>query len=282
MTRSMSGIFPADYVTTNTYWTAAFKRVLIAYLAREICIKIAPNRYESVHETLGERIKALEQIDVSNEPRTRSSQTTVTLTDTWRQIYNDALLIMGLDEISSNTDDSNRRTKIDRAIDAGVVEECLERIGWYFASTSTQSDYDSGLEPSWGYNRVHAHPTGMKRLEGVWVDEYFQTPLKNYVDEGEYIYCSLDTIYIKYISTDYLSTVTSWPTYFRRYVAATLARNVAPSLKNEGANIDNAMSEYELRERRAMNVDVMQSPPRVSHAGNWRRARYRDINNGSP
>lgn len=265
----------SDAVTTFTYWSPAFSRVVAAYLAREISIKLAPDKTDAMNALLAERIQIAKEIDTEKEPQLRSSVTTNTLTNEWRLIYNDALIIMGLDEITTNTDDSNRRTKLDRVLDAGIVSDELEDTSWIFSTTSTKSQYDPSVEPAWGYQRAHEKPTDMHRIDGIFYDEYMHQPLKNYKDEGDWIFTDEDEYYLQYVSDDFLVNPANWPMYFRRLVAGRMANDASPSLRNEGADYVIANEIYEKRKSSAMANDSMQSPPRRLANGRWSSARFR-------
>jgi hypothetical protein len=142
-------------------------------------------------------------------------------------------------------------------------------------------EYDPSLEPVWGYNRVFAKPTDLHRLDGMYTDESFQSPLKLYHEEGGYYYCDYDEFYIGYLSTDYLTNPSDWPAFFRALVAARMANDAAPSLKSEGANLDNAIRVFEKRESEARSIDAMQSPPRTNYPGRWRRGRSANRRNST-
>jgi len=256
-----------------TKWSPSSLRVLAAYLAREISIKVAPHKWEEANTLLADRIEIAQELEGEKEVAQRSVATSVTLTNTWRHIYNDALLIMGLDEISSNTDDSNRRSKLDRALDAGLVADLLEDIGWNFAISSTESSYDSSIEPTWGFRRAHNKPSDMHRIDGLFVDEYLQQPLTQYQEHDGNFYCDYDTIYVQYVSDDFLTTPDDWPPFFKRMVAARMARDAAGSLKKEGADLEVAAATYEDRRKSALSNDAVVSPPRKISQGNWSRAR---------
>ena len=271
-----------DHVTSFTNWSASFTRVVSSYLAREICLKLTPKRYDEINDLFIDRIEAVKGLEAEKEPGQRSSVTTVTLTNDWRQIYNDALLIMGLDEITTNTDDSNRRTKLDRALDAGIVSETLEDTGWTFALTSTKIQYDPSVEPEWGYQRAHGKPVDIHRIVGLFHDEYMSQPLKAYIDEGSYFFNDQDEFFLQYISTDWLVNPSSWPTFFKRLVAARLAKDAAPSLRGEGADLENAKEVFEDRESSAKSNDAMSSPPRKLANGNWSSALFRGGYRGRP
>lgn len=262
-------------VTDFSYWAPSFSRVVAAYLAREISIKLAPDKTESMNALLAERIELSMAVDSEKEPQQRTSVTTNTLTNEWRHIYNDALIIMGLDEITTNTDDSNRRTKLDRVLDSGIVSEMLEDTGWIFSTTSTKSQYDPSVEPAWGYRRAHQKPTDMHRIDGIFYDEYMQQPLKQYKDEGDWIFTDQDEYYLQYISDSFLVNPSSWPTYFKRLIAGRMANDASPSLRNEGADFLIANAIYEKRKSSAMSNDAMQSPPRMLSNGKWSGSRFK-------
>ena len=265
----------SDVVTDFTNWVPSFSRVVAAYLAREISIKLSPDKTEDMNALLAERIDAAASLDSAREPVERSSVTTNTLTNEWRQIYNDALIIMGLDEITTNTDDSNRRTKLDRVLDAGIVSDELEDTSWIFSTTSTKSQYDPSVEPAWGYRRAHQKPTDMHRIDGIFYDEYMQQPLKEYKDEGDWIFTDQDEYYLQYVSDSFLVNPAQWPTYFKRLIAGRMANDASPSLRNEGADFTIANAIYEKRKSSAMANDSMQSPPRRLSNGRWAGSRFR-------
>lgn len=271
-----------DHVTSFTNWSPSFARVVAAYLARESSEKLAPSQTEQINNLFIDRVESTIQLDKDREPQTRSSVTTVTLTNDWRNIYNDALLIMGLDEITTNTDDSNRRTKLDRALDSGIVAELLETTGWTFATTSTKSDYDPSIEPDWGYSRVHSYPADMHRIDGYFYDEYMSQPLKAYTDEGDKIFTDQDTIYVQYISTDWLINPSSWPAHFKRLVAARMANDASASLRNEGADPVRSKEAYDERESSSKSIDAMAAPPRKLASGSWASSRFKGGYRGRP
>ena len=262
------------YITNSyalTLWDRSFVQVVVAYLAMSVAPRIASDEVERATALFNERVNQAVALRQSKEPDKRSSNEGVTLTNDWRAIYNNALMILGLDEINSNTDDSDRKVKLDVARSSNLIEYLLEKTGWHWAIQSYQAQYNPSLEPEWGYNRVFDKPDDLHRLDGIFEDEMMQTPLKNYKDEGEYIYTNINTIYIQFVSNSYLTTPSYWPSYFRRLVAAAMARDVAMSL---GVDPRIPATLYEEIEYEAKNIDIMQSPPRKISNGSWVRARY--------
>lgn len=268
--------------TSISDWTPSFFRVVGAFLARELATRLSPDEHDRVDAIFARRVNEANSLERAKVPLKRSSEPTSTLTIPWRRIYNDALLIMGLEEINANNDDSNRRAKLDRALNADLVESLLEDAGWQFGQLSTKIQYDPSAEPAWGFTRAHAKPLDMHRLDGIFQDEYQRVPLKHYKDEGQYWFCDLDAIYVTYVQTDYLTNPSNWPSHFKRLVAARLAKDSAPALRDEGADVENANLEFEQRNLTARNVDAMQSPPQVIHQGDWVGSRWRGDFRGRP
>ncbi len=262
-----------DYAITD--WDPSFFRVVAAYLAKECATRLSPDEYEKVATTFSNRVKEVMDLESLKVARDAPAAPASTLTNAWRAIYNDALLIMGLDEITSNNDDSNRRVKLSRALDAGIVSDLLEDTGWQFGTASVKLIYDLSIEPSFAYTRAIAKPANLHRIDGIYLDEYMNTALKHYMDEAGYFFCDYDVIYLNYVSTDYLANPDGWPTYFKRLVAARMAKDTASSLRNEGADPVRADEIYLERKSSAMSNDAMASPPRLIAEGSWVKSRYR-------
>jgi hypothetical protein len=203
----------------------------------------------------------------------------VTLTNEWRGVYNDALLILGLDEITSNNDDSNRRAKLDRVVSTGIVANELESTHWSFGRTSTKSFFDPSIEPAFGYPKVHAVPPDLHIFHGIYQDEFMQVPLKYYKYEDGKLFTEHNEIYIEYISTTFLTNPAQWRVYYRKLIAARLACDAAKSL-----NLDPAESKvvYKDRLNSAQAIDAQESPPRLIAKGNWTGTRFKEGDRNRP
>ncbi len=256
-----------------TDWTPSFERVVAAYFAREISVKVSPDAYALIDSKFGDRVEAAQALEGEKEPQRRSTTPIGTLTPELLKIYNDALFIMGLRELTTDDDDSNRRVKLDRAMANDLVEGVLESTGWTFATTSVEMFNDPSLEPDWGYTFGFVKPDNLLRLRGIWLDDRFRNPIKYYVDEGPNWFCEYNTIYVQYIKTELLTVLADWPVFFRKLVSAQLAKDAALSLADEGANAERAEFEYNKRKSEARSNDAMQSPPRVLSEGTWSRSR---------
>jgi hypothetical protein len=123
-------------------------------------------------------------------------------------LYNDALLLCGERFLASLTEEREPRRLLDRAWDGGAVRACLEMGQWGFAMRTIQLDYDSGIQPDFGYARAFVKPTDWVLTSGLCSDEFFRSPLTRYTDEAGYWYSDLDTIYVRYVSDDVATAAT--------------------------------------------------------------------------
>jgi hypothetical protein len=261
----------SDNAESFIKWSPSFAHVVSTYLAREISTRLTPEEYDILDAKFSSRVEAALNIEKTKEPQRRSKASTTSLTQKWINIYNDALLIMGLEKITDANDDSFRRSTLDTAIDADLVEAALEDIGWHWALKSVRSEFNPSLEPDWGWARGHDKPDDMHRLEGVYYDEYFQRPLKTYLDEGEVFFTDEDEIFLQYVSSSFFNNPDGWAPSFRRLIGARLAKDCYMSLNPKAMN--KVESEFDKRESAAKSIDVMQSPPRLIAEGSWVRSR---------
>lgn len=259
---------------TMAQWTPTFAKVVATFLAREIAPRLIPQDSQAVDSLFTDVVEVAVTREGERPQEERAAKGTVTLSNSLRHVYNDALLILGLDTITSNTDDSERKSILDRAYDASLVRRLLEDTAWNFALTSTHSYYNPSIEPEFGYRRGHSRPSDLLRLDGIYADEYFQHPIRRYVEEGGVFFVDYDEYYMQYVSTTYLNTPDSWPAYFKRLVAARLAKDAAATLKKFGADVVRADVEFKDRESSAKSDDAMLSPPKILRDGRWIMSRH--------
>lgn len=252
-------------------WSASFANVVSAYLAKEISPRFAPQKLKENTELFSARADATMKVEMAKAPMIRPKSSTFTIDANWQKVYNSALLMLGLEQITSLTDDSDRRTKLDAAVQTGVVAQVLEDLGWTFGVTSVQLTYNPSLEPDWGYTRVFDKPTNIHRIDGIFHDDRFTTPIRHYEEEEDYWFCDVDTIYVKYVSEEYLTNPVNWPQYFKNLIASELALLAGPSI--QGANVENAMRMHDKRRREAESTDAMRGPPQTLPRGSWVRSR---------
>ena len=190
-------------------------------------------------------------------------------------IYNGALRCLG-ERKTTLTEAREPRRLLDDVWDDDGVRKCLQQGQCNFAIRSTQMDYDSGIEPPFGYQRVFAKPDDFVRTVGVCSDEYFKCPLTNYQDNNSYWLADLGAIYVRYVSDDeeYGYDFSKWPPNFTSFVEAWFAMQIAPRIK--GSETARAVTQQDVMRllRAAKATDAMEEPPGEQPAGSWSRARH--------
>lgn len=190
-------------------------------------------------------------------------------------LYNSALLLCGERFLSSLTEEREPRRLLDKVWADGGVTDCLEMGQWNFAMRTVQIDYDSSIEPDFGYTRAFDKPTDWVLTSAVCEDEFFREPLTQYVDESNYWYSDLDTIYVRYVSSDvgYGMNINLWPGSFTDFVAEYFANKIIRKLTRSDA--EEARSEERLKKKllTAKSRAAMAQPTAFLPQGSWGRAR---------
>lgn len=204
-------------------------------------------------------------------------------------IYNGALMLAGERFLASLNEEREPRRLLDRVWDSNGVKTCLEMGQWNFAMRAAQIDYDPDVEPSFGYNRAFEKPEDWVLTSALCVDDRFQQPLTQYIDEAAYWYCDLDTIYVRYVSDDvaYGLNYSAWPDSFREYVEEFFCSKVVKKLSGSQEAEDESKQRLKDKLRTAKSRAAMAGPTMFPARGAWSMSRagsrgYSDRgNNGS-
>lgn len=193
------------------------------------------------------------------------------------QVYNGALLLCGERFLASLTENREPRYLLDHVWDNNGVKSCLEEGQWFFAMRTIQLDYDTAIEPDFGYNRAFTKPDDWCLTSAVCSDEFFRSPTTRYVDEAGYWYADIDTLYIRYVSLDvaYGLNLLKWPEGFREFVEAHFASKIIDKIADSEEKRDEVKKTRRDTLRNAKNMSLMAGPPLFSAQGSWTRARNR-------
>lgn len=190
-------------------------------------------------------------------------------------LYNSALLLCGERFLLALTDECEARRLLDKVWADGGVTTCLEQGQWNFAMRTVQVDYDTNIEPDFGYTRAFEKPSDWVLTSALCVDEYFRAPLLQYTDEAGYWYADVDTIYVRYVSNhaSYGSDMTTWPKSFYEYVAEYFCNKIIRKLSD--SEDEEAKSDKRLKKKllHAKSRAAMADPTRFTPPGNWTRSR---------
>lgn len=191
-------------------------------------------------------------------------------------LYNDALLLCGERFLASLTEERESRRLLDQVwTTSSAVKTCLEMGQWNFAMRTIRVDYDTSIDPDFGYARAFTKPDDWVLTSALCADEFFRTPLLQFWDEAGYWYADLDTLYVRYVSNHatYGGDLGKWPESFREYVAEYLASKVI--LKITGSEEKEKASERRLKKKLtlAKSRAAMAEPTSFPPPGAWARAR---------
>ncbi len=190
-------------------------------------------------------------------------------------LYNGALRLLYERKLASLTEDREPRRLLDDAwgdgSTTGAVRYCLEMSQWAFATRAVLLDYSPSVTPSFGHPYAFDHPSDFVRTVALCQDEFFREPLLEYVDERNYWYASIPSIYIKYVSnhSTYGADLSLWPESFAKTVEARLAFEIAW----DDAKKKLADTVWDREEKKAKSLDAMAKPTTFPPEGSWSRSR---------
>jgi hypothetical protein len=191
--------------------------------------------------------------------------------------FNDALLACGERFLASVSENQESRHLLDQVYASGGVEYCLERGQWNFATRTVALDYETGIEPPFGFSRAFTQPTDYCCTRAVCADEFFRVPLKGHqhTHEANYFYADLDTIYLRYVSKDplYGLNLNLWPQTFLDVVAIHFASKIAKKLGHSQAEKEALEKERDKLLKEAKNSDAQREGVQFPQPGMWARAR---------
>ena len=200
------------------------------------------------------------------------------------QLYNDALLLCGERFLASLSEDREPRRLLDQVWASNGVNLALEMGQWQFAMRTQQVNYDSDIEPPFGYQYAFDKPTDWILTSAVCSDPYFRQPLLAYADEMSYWFADLQTIYVRFVSNDssYGGDLTKWPATFCDYAAALFASKIIGKLSGKDAEMQRLLGapgdldggELGRRLTIAKSRAAMTQPTQYPAQGSWTRSRY--------
>lgn len=192
-------------------------------------------------------------------------------------LYNDALMLCGERFLSSLTEEREPRRLLDQVYSSGGIRACLEMGQWNFAMRTIQIDYDSGVQPDFGYSRAFEKPTDWVVTSALCSDEFFRSPLNRYWDESGYWFADIDTLYVRYVSDDpaYGANLGGWPESFREFVAAHFASKIIRKLSSSDEEEDRVVKLRKTRLLTAKSRAAMSEATSFPARGSWGLSRNR-------
>lgn len=191
------------------------------------------------------------------------------------QLYNTALRHIGESNLSSLTENREPRRVLDQVWDDGFINAILEQGFWKFAARSVKIAFDPSVTPDFGYRYAFAKPDDFVQVAQVCSDEYFNTPLLKYTDEGAYWFTDLDEIYVQFISNgaSYGNNLATWPESFNMYAGYALANEIVERLTQSAAKKDAIFKQMKFFLMEAKSKDAMKNPTKFAPPGQWTQSR---------
>lgn len=192
-------------------------------------------------------------------------------------LYNEALTYCGERMILNLADNAEPRRLLDQVWANGGVQGCLEQGQWHFAMKAVMLDYDPSVTPDFGYRRAFNKPNDWVLTSALCTDEYFRMPDVRYWDEAGYWYTDVDTIYVRYVSSDaaYGGNLGAWPESFMQFVACHFAAKIILKISNDESKKDQLLKLREKLKKEAKGRAAMAEPTMFAAQGSWSRARMR-------
>ncbi|HEY1900771.1 MAG TPA: hypothetical protein VGG49_13365 [Steroidobacteraceae bacterium] len=186
-----------------------------------------------------------------------------------------------------STENRESRRALDDVWNRGGVRTCLSMGLWNFAGRGIQWNYDPDYTPPFGYQCAFQLPTDWVRWMMVCTDPYMSNPLIQYTDEGQYFFCDLQILYVKYCSSDpkFGMNMAFWPDNFQRYVEYYFAQAICLRVTGDQKKLEDVAKLADQALKKAKSTDAMNESTAMLPAGQWRQARHgrrANVDRGNP
>lgn len=190
-------------------------------------------------------------------------------------LYQGAALVVGERKPVSLTENVTVRKELDGVWDRGGVKTCLQTFLWNFATRAVELTHSPSITPPFGYTYAFEKPTDFVRLVNICRDEYFHVPLNEYNDDGGYWSADLDTIWVRYVSsdTDYGFDYAKWPENFTRFVECWFAYAICDRVTGSGRKKADIAQDLRVARDMARSTDAAEEPVTFVPQGSWVQAR---------
>lgn len=192
-------------------------------------------------------------------------------------IYNEALRLIGEQPLSALTDDVPSRYTLDEAWE-DVVYDGLSRGIWNFALRTGAFQHDASITPAIGY--AYAIPKPDDWLFTVSASEY--PDLQDYFPANQEVIKDLNgawhldspTLYVEYATTDAAedAAISGWSRLFIRFIASSLALDIANRLTQSTTTIQQLTAEVRKRLLLAKSRDARDEKEQRVRPGQWVRS----------
>ncbi len=190
-------------------------------------------------------------------------------------IYNGALAILGERKLGAVDENREPRYKLDDIWDNDFVDRILQMGQWNFAMRTVELQPSPDITPAFGYQYAFGKPDDFIRTMLVTYDEYYNRPITRYSDQGNFIYCDTDPIYLGYVSNDdqFGGDLSMWPPNVAEMAEHYMAYKVAPRISGLDVSDKRLARDWKMWLAEAKAVDAMEDPAKFPPKGGWARSR---------
>lgn len=185
-------------------------------------------------------------------------------------VTNEALRVLGEPSITS-TSDTTERGLIMAEIFPQAAKYAFEQSDWLFANIRVALAL-SATAPVWGYRNAFQLPADCYRVLAISRTGYEHDNVVEYRVEQGHIITDEDAIYLRYLSSNYLTAMGAWPQYFCDYVSAEMAVRGCPRLNKDAA--ERCEKNLKVRSKLAFSADGVNEPPARRQPGYFATARF--------
>lgn len=275
----------ASYGGAIASWPEAFTEFMTTHLARKAATLLKPQQ----EGAQGEEVALAQQEEMA---LTRAKQYEAASglamflpegATTQLSIFNGAMYLLqkeGFVKLS----DARPEAKVLLNLWDRARRYCLEQGHWKFAEREAKLTASLTEVPTFGLQNAFEKPTDFIRINMLAADEYYNVPLIQVHEKGDFWYAEPEELYLRYVSNhaDYGYDMAKWPEtfviYVTLYLATLAAHTIAPDLKMEliraPGNIGLEEAKYN-----ALSKDAVAGPTQFLPEGRWSSARRGNWNN---
>ncbi len=193
-------------------------------------------------------------------------------------VFNGALAILHEPPVTDTTP-KDEATRLLNLHFPSARKQCFEIGYWNFAMTRWTLAR-SATVPAWGYAYFYVKPSECLKIARVTDIPYDDIPDIQYAEELGMIATDSEAVYLRGVSSAYLTRLGDWSEHFAQFVSAELA-GLCIKLNTSSETINRIDGVRKERSAKALAYDAMQNPPvLMAQAGTWRRSARRSSRNG--
>jgi hypothetical protein len=183
--------------------------------------------------------------------------------------------MLGNHRIASLTEQTAMRSVLDDCWDS-AVNYMLEQGLWNFALRTVELDFDTNVEPLFGYKYGFSKPADWVRTQRVCDFPTLNSDFERWHDEAAYWYADPEKLFITYVSNlpNYGWNIGAWRQHFCKALEAYLAFEAAIAIPDDKGSRSDLFQLYKRRLADAKIKDAADEEVEYAPRGRLIRSRY--------